>query len=49
MTNLCYDVAGTYVPVMIALSAVMAAVTVAFRFILRAAERTRARVEAEQA
>ena len=49
MTNLCYDVAGTYVPVMIALSAVMAAVTVAFRFILRAADRTRARVEAEQA
>ncbi len=45
LTNLCYDLLGTYRPVLFALGGVMAVMTAAFQLILRAADRKRRAME----
>ena len=47
LTNLCFDLTGTYLPMLLALAGVMTAVTVTYQFIFRAAARKRAELEAE--
>lgn len=47
LTNLCYDILGTYTPALIALACVMVAVAVLTQFVLSAADRKRVKVEAE--
>ena len=49
MSNLSHDLLGSYRPALIATACLMAAVTAAYQFILRAAERKRAEVEAGEA
>ena len=44
LTNLCYDLLGTYVPALIALGLLMAVVAALFLFVLRAAEKTRQQI-----
>jgi len=46
LTNLCYDIIGTYVPALIALSIIMAGVTVLNIFVI--SDATRKRMEIEQ-
>lgn len=41
LTNLCYDLLGTYIPALTALWILMIGVTVLFLFVLRSAEKTR--------
>ena len=45
LTNLCYDLTGTYVPALRALGLVMAGVTALFIFVLRAAAKSRAQAD----
>ena len=49
LSNLCHDLLGSYRPSLIATGCAMAAVTLAYQFILTAADRKRASVEAEEA
>ena len=49
LTNLCYDLIGTYRPMLLTLSCVMAAVTTAYQFVFRAAAKTRSEIEAAAA
>lgn len=48
-SNLCHDLLGSYRPALMATACVMAGVTVAYQFILRAAQRRREATEAEEA
>ena len=45
LTNLCYDLTGTYVPALRALGLLMAGVTALFFFVLRAANRSRTQAD----
>ena len=45
LTNLCYDLLGTYIPALIGLAILMAAVAVLFLFVIRSAEKTRQQVQ----
>ena len=49
LSNLCHDLLGSYRPALMTTACVMAAVTTAYQFILRAAQRRREAVEAEEA
>lgn len=47
LTNLCYDLLGTYIPALAALACVMVVVAIMTQFVLTAADRKRIKVEAE--